>query len=59
MKKYYFEGVNEDNMRKMFDIARKVGVCKIYTSYTSQISSGKLKPSGVLSFVRKDPITEQ
>jgi hypothetical protein len=45
-------------MRKLFDIARKVGICKIYTSYTSTGSSAKLKPNGVLSFVRKDPITE-
>ncbi len=46
-------------MRKLFDIARKVGICKIYTSYTSNGSNAKLKPKGVLSFVRKDPITEQ
>lgn len=59
MKKYYFEGINEDNMRKMFEISRKVGICKIYTSYTSALSSAKLKPTGVLSFVRKDPISEQ
>ena len=59
MKKYYFEGINEDNMRRMFEISRKVGICKIYTSYTSTLSSAKLKPTGVLSFVRKDPITEQ
>lgn len=45
-------------MRKLFDIARKVGICKIYTSYTSTGSAAKLKPNGVLSFVRKDPITE-
>lgn len=42
----------------MFDIARKVGICKVYTSYTNASSSAKLKPTGVLSFVRKDPITE-
>lgn len=41
----------------MFDLARNIGVCKIYTNYTSPFSSGKLKPSGVLSFVRKEDIT--
>lgn len=44
-------------MRKMFELSRKVGVCKIYTNYTSASSNGKLKPGGVLSYVRKDPIT--
>lgn len=59
MKKYYFEGVNEDNIRKMFDMARKIGVLKVYTSYTSSLAAGKLKSTGLLSFIRKDPITEQ
>jgi hypothetical protein len=45
-------------MRKLFDIARKIGICKIYTSYTSSGSNAKLKPNGVLSFVRKEPISE-
>lgn len=54
MKKFYFEGANEDNIRKMFDIAKKIGICKIYTSYTSPLASGKIKSTGLLSFVRKD-----
>lgn len=58
MKKYYFEGLTEDNMRRMFEIARKVGVVKVYTSYTSVTSTGKLKPNGILSFIRKDDISE-
>ena len=53
MKKYYFEGLNEENLRKMFEIARNVAVCKIYTSYTASTSKGKLKSTGVLSFIRK------
>ena len=58
MKKYYFEGVTEDNIRKMFEIAKTVGICKIYTSYTATTSKGKLKPTGVLSFIRSDDISE-
>jgi hypothetical protein len=54
MKKFYFEGVNEDNIRRMFELARKIGICKIYTNYTSALASGKIKNSGLLSFVRKD-----
>jgi hypothetical protein len=46
-------------MRKMFETARKIGICKIYTSYASTGSSAKLKPTGVLSFVRKDPISDK
>lgn len=57
MKKYYFEGLCEENMRRMFEIARKVGVVKVYTSYTSVVSTGKLKPTGILSFIRKDDIS--
>ena len=58
MKKYYFEGLTEENMRRMFEIARKVGVVKVYTSYTSVTSTGKLKPNGILSFIRKNDISE-
>lgn len=54
MKKFYFEGANEENIRRMFDMARKIGICKIYTSYTSALASGKIKSTGLLSFVRKD-----
>lgn len=42
----------------MFEIARKVGVVKVYTSYTSVTSTGKLKPNGILSFIRKNDISE-
>ena len=45
-------------MRRMFEIARKVGVVKVYTSYTSVTSTGKLKPNGILSFIRKNDISE-
>lgn len=31
---------------------------KIYTSYTSNLSTGKLKPNGLLSFIRKDPLSD-
>jgi len=58
MKKYYFEGIHEENLRQMFDIARKIAICKVYTSYNNTTSSAKLKPTGVLSFIRKDPISE-
>lgn len=58
MKKYYFEGLTEENMRRMFEIAREVGVVKVYTSYTSVTSTGKLKPNGILSFIRKNDISE-
>lgn len=59
MKKYYFEGLEEQNLRQMFEIARKVGVVKVYTSYTMATSAGKLKPNGIISFIRKDDITEK
>ncbi len=42
----------------MFEIARNSGVCKIYTSYTATTSKGKLKPTGVLSFIRNEEISE-
>jgi hypothetical protein len=42
----------------MFDMAHKIATCKIYTSYTSSTSTSKLKPTGVLSFIRKDPISD-
>lgn len=58
MKKYYFEGLNEDNLRKMFEVAKDYGMCKIYTSYTATTSKGKLKPTGVLSFIRNSEISE-
>jgi hypothetical protein len=58
MKKYYIEGINEENQRKLFEISRKIGVCKLYTSYQST-NRGKLKPNGVLSFIRKEEITEK
>lgn len=57
MKKYYLEGITEDNQRKLFEAANKVGLCKIYTSYGGG-TRGKLKPTGLLSFIRKDPIKE-
>lgn len=59
MKKYYIEGITDENVRKLFEISKKSGVCKIYTSYTSSLSTAKIKSTGKLSFIRKDPITEQ
>ena len=44
-------------MRRMFEIARTFGVVKIYDSYTSVTSSGKLKPNGILSFIRRDDLS--
>lgn len=57
MKKYYLEGITEENQRKLFEAANQVGLCKIYTNYGGG-SRGKLKPTGLLSFIRKDPIKE-
>lgn len=58
MKKYYLEGINEDNQRKLFETARKIGICKLYTSYGSG-SKGKLKSTGLISFIRNDDISEK
>jgi hypothetical protein len=57
MKKYYLEGITEDNQRKLFEECRKIGYCKLYTNYSSG-PRGKLKPNGVLSFIRKENISE-
>ena len=57
MKKFYLEGITEDNQRRLFEECRKVGVCKLYTSYSSG-PRGKLKPNGVLSFIRREDIPE-
>jgi hypothetical protein len=43
----------------MFEIANKIAICKIYTCYTSKSSTGKLKPTGVLSFMKTEPISEE
>jgi len=53
MKKFYLEGITEENQRKLFEESRKLGFCKLYTSYSSG-PRGKLKPNGVLSFIRKE-----
>jgi hypothetical protein len=57
MKKYYLEGITEENQRNLFLECRKLGFCKLYTNYSSG-PRGKLKPNGVLSFIRKDNIPE-
>jgi len=57
MKKYYLEGITEENQRKLFEAANYVGLCKIYTNYGGG-SRGKLKSTGLLSFIRKEPIKE-
>lgn len=58
MKKYYLEGITEENQRKLFEIANEISICKIYTSYGSG-TRAKLKSTGLLSFIRKDPIPEE
>lgn len=55
MKKYYLEGITEDNQRKLFLTAKAVSPCKLYTSYGTG-TRAKLKSTGLLSFIRKDPI---
>lgn len=57
MKKFYLEGITEDNQKRLFEIAVKLGVCKLYTSYGAG-TRGKLKSTGLLSFIRKDSIPE-
>ena len=58
MKKFYFEGITEENQRSLFEACcNKIGICKLYTSYSSG-PRGKLKPNGVLSFIRREPIPE-
>jgi hypothetical protein len=57
MKKFYLEGITEENQRKLFLECRKIGFCKLYTSYATG-ARGKLKPTGVLSFNRKEEISE-
>jgi hypothetical protein len=42
----------------MFEITKKIGASKIYTSYTSHTSASKLRPTGVISFIRKEPISD-
>jgi len=59
MKKYFIEGVTEDNQRAIFEAAIKIGTCKLYTNYQGATASRKLKPKGVLSFIRKEELSEQ
>ena len=54
MKKYFIEGLTEENQRDVFEIARKTGVVKLYTNYYHPVVSRKLKNKGVLSFIRKE-----
>lgn len=56
MKKFYLEGLTEENQRKLFEECLKFGMCKIYTKYFAG-NRGKLKPTGILSFIRKNDIT--
>lgn len=55
MRKYYLEGITEENQRNLFLAAYKIGICKLYTSYGSG-SKSKLKSTGLLSFMRTDDI---
>lgn len=57
MKKYFIEGITEENQRRLFEISRKIGPSKLYTNYASG-TRAKLKPNGLLSFIRRDPIPE-
>ena len=59
MKKYFIEGLTEDNQRTIFDAARRIGICKLYTNYLGASALRKLKPKGVLSFIRKDELTAE
>jgi hypothetical protein len=59
MKKYFIEGVTEENQRAIFDATRKLGICKIYTNYQNSATSRKPKPKGVLSFIRKDELSPE
>lgn len=60
MKKYFFEGLTEENQRNLFEQAKKIAVCKIYTNYGGQAGGkSKLKPTGILSLNRKEPLSEQ
>jgi hypothetical protein len=43
----------------MFDITQKIGLSKIYTDYTNDTSASRLKPTGKISFIRKDPISDE
>ena len=53
LKKYFIEGLTEENQRAVFDAARKIGICKLCTKYQGDSAFRKLKPKGVLSFIRK------
>lgn len=57
MKKYYLEGITEENQRKLFEACRRIGICKIYTNYGAG-ARGKLKSTAVLSFIRNQNIPE-
>jgi len=57
VKKYFLEGLTDDSQRKLFDAARKVGICKLSTSY-SLPNKGPIKPKGLLSFVRSHELSE-
>lgn len=51
MQKYFLEGITDENQRKIFEAAKKIGICKLYTNYTLP-TRGKIKSTGVLSFIR-------
>ena len=51
-------GINDDNQRALFDAAKQIGVCKLYTSYANT-TRGSVKPNGVLSFIRREELSEQ
>lgn len=57
MKKYYLEGLTEETQRPLFEAAKKLGICKIYSSY-GHGSRAKLRTNGILSYFRKEPISE-
>jgi len=50
--------MTEDNQRQLFEAGMKIGICKLYTNYGVG-NRGKLKPNGVLSFIRNQDLTKE
>jgi hypothetical protein len=54
VKKFYLEGLKEENLRELFHHAKKIGMCKIYASYAKSSLKGKMKSTGILSFIKNE-----
>jgi hypothetical protein len=50
------DGLTDKNLRPLFEQAMKIAMCKIYTSYMKSSAKAKVKPTGVLSFIKKEEI---